>query len=312
MSNTIGELVVIALKAENLPSRVPNGPQDPFCIFKLGSVAKKTKIDKRGGQNPIWDDQVNLPVPGGTTRLFVQIFNRQAANENLISEGHVDLHEVLRKGEHDGFFPLIFNGKQGGRIYLELTFYASQVVQQQPPPIRYYSANPYPNQRPPPPHNVRPPPPHVRPMHPVPQQQHFHRPPPPPSNMRPAYPNMQMQPSVSAPNQRLPPPSHGQPSPYHPPPPRPIRQSTMPSPQSNVIPNPFHPPPQSTSHPTNGFTSRPPPPQQQLSYSNSISQRPLPVPQQRPPLPHRPQQQPYYSNQPPPPQQHLARSHPPY
>ncbi|ORZ06721.1 C2 domain-containing protein [Absidia repens] len=117
LGSTIGELVVIALKAAN-------GKQDPFCIFKLGSVAKKTKTDRNGGQNPIWDDQINLPVPPGATRLFIQIFSRQASQENLISEGHVDLNEVLRKGEHDGFFPLVLNGKKAGQIYLELTFYA--------------------------------------------------------------------------------------------------------------------------------------------------------------------------------------------
>ncbi|ORZ12005.1 C2 domain-containing protein [Absidia repens] len=118
---TIGELVVIALKAAS-------GRQDPFCIFKLGSAAKKTKVDQNGGKNPIWDDQINLPVPPGITRLFVQVFNRQAAKENLISEGHVDLHEVLRKGEHDGFFPLVMNGTKAGQIYLELTFYAVSLM----------------------------------------------------------------------------------------------------------------------------------------------------------------------------------------
>jgi hypothetical protein len=32
--------------------------QDPFCVFRIGDFAKRTKVDQGGGQYPIWDDQV--------------------------------------------------------------------------------------------------------------------------------------------------------------------------------------------------------------------------------------------------------------
>ncbi|CAO3625403.1 unnamed protein product [Cunninghamella blakesleeana] len=334
MSHTIGELVVIALKAENIPNCVTRGSQDPFCVFKLGSLAKKTKIDKRGGQNPIWDDQINLAVPGGVTRLFFQIFHGQTSSENLISEGHVDLHEVLRKGEHDGFFPLIYNGNKAGRIYLELTFYANQVPTQ-PPQIRYVSHQ-YPNQRPPPP-NARPmPPPNGRPMHlppngrpmpppingrPMPPPINGRpmqppplngrpMPPPPSSNMRPNYgpshppaqqpisaPNHMNQRYSNVPPSHHPPPPQRQPS-YHPPPSSSnsvhSRNSSVPGPQP-VLSTPYHPPPMSTPRPANGYpTPRPMPPPQQHHSYNNS----IPHSSQRP-IPLQPQPQPYYSNQPP-------------
>ena len=37
------------------------GKQDPFVTFRLGEVAKRSKTDYRGGQRPIWDDQVFKP-----------------------------------------------------------------------------------------------------------------------------------------------------------------------------------------------------------------------------------------------------------
>jgi hypothetical protein len=59
-------------------------------------------------------------MPAGVTRLFVQIFNGQATMENLISEGHVELHEVLRKGEHDGKVPRLIESSTNTWFFYQL------------------------------------------------------------------------------------------------------------------------------------------------------------------------------------------------
>ncbi|CAO3587725.1 unnamed protein product [Absidia cylindrospora] len=296
-----------------------NGKQNPFCIFKLGSVAKKTKTDQNGGQSPIWDDQINLPVPPGATRLFVQIFSGQASKENLISEGHVDLNEVLRKGEHDGFFPLVLNGKKAGQIYLELTYYAGQVhtkhqqqqqqhqypvphIRQytnQPPPLMNRSSQPRPY-----------PTPHLQPnSHPA------AIPMPPPQNQAVRYSSTltNQSPVISSPYQQPPNRANVIPSSYQ-----------CPRPHANdYFPRPIYPQPRPQFQPQhhsayatpqrlqhhhsfNGapsqqlrpYSSRPPPFQQQQSFP------PHPLPPQQP-YPNRP-----YSRQ----QQHPSHpsGYPPY
>ncbi|ORZ07880.1 hypothetical protein BCR42DRAFT_425657 [Absidia repens] len=127
----IGELAVVALKARDLPNREIVGKQDPFCVFRLGEDAKKTKTDYRGGQHPVWDDQVNLMVPEGKVKMRVQLFDEDAKREDLISDADVDISTVLKDGEQDGWFPLTYKGRKAGEIYLELTFYAAR-----PPPRR--------------------------------------------------------------------------------------------------------------------------------------------------------------------------------
>ncbi|KAI8329759.1 C2 domain-containing protein [Chlamydoabsidia padenii] len=114
----IGELAVVALKAVV-------GKQDPFCVFRLGEEAKKTKTDYRGGQHPVWDDQVNLMVPEGKVKMRVQLFDEDAKREDLISETDLDITTVIKEGEQDGWFPLSYKGRKAGEIYLELTFYAA-------------------------------------------------------------------------------------------------------------------------------------------------------------------------------------------
>ncbi|KAI8994839.1 C2 domain-containing protein [Pilobolus umbonatus] len=120
----IGELAVVAYKAIV-------GKQDPFVIFRLAEVNKKTKTDYRGGQHPVWDDQVNLPVPDKKRILTVQVYDEDSKREELISECEVDLTKVLEEGEYDDWFPLTFKSKPAGKIYLEMTFYSAR-----PPPQR--------------------------------------------------------------------------------------------------------------------------------------------------------------------------------
>ncbi|KAG1150245.1 hypothetical protein G6F37_004403 [Rhizopus arrhizus] len=133
MSNPklIGELAIVAYKARDLPNREIVGKQDPFVTFRLHDNIRKTKTDYRGGQHPIWDDQVNMPVPEKKKTMIVQIYDEDSKREDLISEGEVDLTKVLEEGEHDDWFPLQYKGRKAGEIYLEMTFYAAA-----PPPKR--------------------------------------------------------------------------------------------------------------------------------------------------------------------------------
>lgn len=50
----IGTLVMVCDRAKNLPNRKTMGKQNPYCAARLGKEAKKTPVDKRGGQTPRW------------------------------------------------------------------------------------------------------------------------------------------------------------------------------------------------------------------------------------------------------------------
>lgn len=72
----IGTLVMVCDRAKNLPNRKTMGKQNPYCAARLGKEAKKTNVDKRGGQTPKWyvwsEKQVfawhlaNLSINAGT------------------------------------------------------------------------------------------------------------------------------------------------------------------------------------------------------------------------------------------------------
>ncbi|EIE90247.1 hypothetical protein RO3G_14958 [Rhizopus delemar RA 99-880] len=115
-SSLLGELVVVALKATTRE-------QDPFCVFRVNEIMKRTKTDYGGGSYPIWDDQVNIPIRHGPYQMRVQVFNKDMSPNHLMGEAVIDLSKVMREKEHDGYFPLMCRGQPSGEIYLELTFY---------------------------------------------------------------------------------------------------------------------------------------------------------------------------------------------
>lgn len=77
----VGELVIIPIHGRDLPNRERFGKQDPFILFKLGNVSKRTSTDVRGGQRPRWNDEqvkkksiISLKI-GDTLKIRFSVVN---------------------------------------------------------------------------------------------------------------------------------------------------------------------------------------------------------------------------------------------
>ena len=104
----IGILVVVVLKAQHLhqPSFYK---QDPYAQASLSGLKKRTKVDPKGGQHPVWDDELRFLVladPGKdkvNRILEVTCYkNEQRGDDVLLGKGTVDIEETLKTGEFDG------------------------------------------------------------------------------------------------------------------------------------------------------------------------------------------------------------------
>lgn len=149
----IGTLIVVVLKARNLPNKRQFGKQDPYCVVLLNGESRKTKVIKRGGQHPEWDEEIRFtiyensealrgssdgtppPLPPkagrgpkkiqGGEKMTLACFAADKEPE-LIGEATVDLTEALTKGETDEWFTLLNKDKYSGEVYLELTFWSNE------------------------------------------------------------------------------------------------------------------------------------------------------------------------------------------
>lgn len=154
----IGTLIVVILKARNLPNKRHIGKQDPYCTVVLNGEKRRTKAIRKGGQHPEWDEEIRFTVyedPNGEpTRtvngdgtppppppksvvkgppkiqggcfMALACYAEDLREPDLIGETKVDLTEVLTKGETDEWFTLMYKEKYCGEVYLELTFWSNE------------------------------------------------------------------------------------------------------------------------------------------------------------------------------------------
>ncbi|KAH7344582.1 hypothetical protein B0J17DRAFT_635971 [Rhizoctonia solani] len=145
----IGTLIVVVLRAKNLPNKRHIGKQDPYCRMSFNQETRRTKAVKRGGQHPEWDEEVRFsiyedaedelertagdktPPPKerfrnikGGKSMRVSCYADDPREPDLIGEAQVDLTEALTKGEVDEWFTLQNKDKYAGEVYLEMTFWS--------------------------------------------------------------------------------------------------------------------------------------------------------------------------------------------
>ncbi|THH08914.1 hypothetical protein EW145_g2382 [Phellinidium pouzarii] len=125
----LGTLVVVVLKAKNLPDKHTFTKQDPYAVIELGSLKANTNVDKRGGQHPVWDQDLHLKVSTQETKesrtLRTSCYAKEPKSDTLIGTGEVDISETLVSGEFDDWVKLEDNGAYRGEVYLEVTFFAA-------------------------------------------------------------------------------------------------------------------------------------------------------------------------------------------
>lgn len=80
--------------------------QDVYAEVSLNGKPQRTKVDVKGGQHPVWDDELRFPVyrdSGGKSRkLEVACYSKEARKDDCIGQGGVDIGETLQTGEFDG------------------------------------------------------------------------------------------------------------------------------------------------------------------------------------------------------------------
>ncbi|CAL1716291.1 unnamed protein product [Somion occarium] len=129
MGRELGTLVIVVLKARNLRDKHSFYKQDVFAQVTINGIIKKTSIDVKGGQHPVWDEEVRIPIGAEssekTRTLYASCWSKEPRGDESVGEGQLDISETLRTGEFDDWIPLKVDGTYRGELYLEMTFYAA-------------------------------------------------------------------------------------------------------------------------------------------------------------------------------------------
>ncbi|RKP36033.1 C2 domain-containing protein [Dimargaris cristalligena] len=122
MPPKIGTLQIYVAEGRNLPNRDFFGKQDPFLEFTLGNISKRTRVDKKGGCNPKWKEDVFLDVPQGVQNLAMKCCDRDVSSNDDIGSSSIDLFRIFEEEEVHSWYKMQRKGKFAGEIYLEFTY----------------------------------------------------------------------------------------------------------------------------------------------------------------------------------------------
>ncbi|KAJ1648542.1 hypothetical protein LPJ64_000240 [Coemansia asiatica] len=116
VSKVEGKLDVQVVAGRELPRRSLFGRRDSAVELMLGTVNKRTQVDKKGGSSPQWNDRVSFTVSGlGKSQLHVTAIEIESAvSHKVIGSCVIDLTRIFVEEEH--------NDKPAGDVYLEFTF----------------------------------------------------------------------------------------------------------------------------------------------------------------------------------------------
>ena len=127
----LGTLVVVVMKAKNLSNSRAISKQNPYCSVRVGKHSDRTKAITRGGQAPVWDHEsrFRLCTEDDNRTLKLCVFDQNGSQTEIIGDSLVSLQPALEKPPqlgYDDWFPIKFNNRYVGEVYLEMTFYPSK------------------------------------------------------------------------------------------------------------------------------------------------------------------------------------------
>lgn len=120
-------LVVVVTKAHGLRNVLKMDKQSPFITIRIQDQEESTKVVSRGGQTPTFNDELWFNLDGIEERtLYINVYHQKKNDAKLICCGEVDYTTALQRSTTEGFdgwFDLYWEGREAGKVYLEMTYY---------------------------------------------------------------------------------------------------------------------------------------------------------------------------------------------
>ena len=98
----------------------------PYCYFITGSQTYKSQICVEGGRNPVWNDEIEVPLENDETYCWLELIDQErVGKDDNIGVTKINLEEISKRtSEHflSCWYPLHQHGKTVGEILLEIWF----------------------------------------------------------------------------------------------------------------------------------------------------------------------------------------------
>ncbi|XP_058802850.1 toll-interacting protein-like [Phymastichus coffea] len=139
--SVMGRLTITVVQAKLVKNYGFTGI-DPYVRLRVGHTIYETHTDRKGGKNPHWNKVIQVFLPPGVNKIYVEIYDECSFTmDELIAWGHVDIPpQVIEKGTtYEDWY--LLSGKQGdnqeGSINLVLSYTTRipRAYMEMPPPV---------------------------------------------------------------------------------------------------------------------------------------------------------------------------------
>lgn len=101
---------------------------DPYCAYMMNNKRIKGQVCKSGGQHPVWNDTVTVPMEVDQPACVVELMDKDKLIDDSIGTFVIDLNEVQSLGQVSKWYPVFHKNKPAGQILFEAAFQPLQQV----------------------------------------------------------------------------------------------------------------------------------------------------------------------------------------
>jgi len=98
------------------------GKMDPYFLFHVGGQKIKSQVCQSGGQHPIWNDSVSVPLPSTGGFVQVDLKDKDMLIDDRIGTFELDLNEITSLGQVRKWYPIFSKDRPAGEILIETIF----------------------------------------------------------------------------------------------------------------------------------------------------------------------------------------------
>jgi len=134
----VGKLELKVCRGERLKDMELVGKMDPYCTLQCGGEKFKTKVLKKAGTNPVWNQNFIFNLDGKTEPiLHVMVMDSDLISDDCIGRLDIPLADLC-KTHHEQKFQVVDKNnfkKITGDLYLQCVSYSGSHLPNQPPKV---------------------------------------------------------------------------------------------------------------------------------------------------------------------------------
>lgn len=101
---------------------------DPYCTVEINGILNFTKVHEDAGINPYWGEEFEMPYKSIKDIVYIRVLDSDTKYDDIIGESLFKIEELVYNFGIDGWYPILFKGKEAGTIWIKTKDVPKKIV----------------------------------------------------------------------------------------------------------------------------------------------------------------------------------------